>query len=81
MLTLLASVLMLAEISGDSLIHAVIVLIVLGVVFGILWWLVGYCALPEPFNKVARVLIALVAALILIGFLLDLIGHPVIKWK
>ncbi len=63
-----------------GLVMLVVYVIVAGLVFGLLWWLIGYCGLPEPFNKVARVLIAVVAVLFLIFLLLSLVnGQPVFR--
>lgn len=67
-------------ISGSGLLSILIYVIVIGLVFYLLWWLVGYVGLPEPFNKVARVVLALVAVLILINLLLGFAGHPVVRW-
>ena len=61
-------------ISLTALIHVVLVLIVVGIVCGLLWWLIGYCGLPAPFDKVARVIVAVFAVLVVIGVLLSLIG-------
>lgn len=71
---------MLAQISGDSVIHSLVYLIVIGVVFGLLWWLIAYVALPEPFAKVARVVLAVAAVIILINVLLGMVGHPIVRW-
>ncbi len=58
----------------------VVYVIVGGLIFGLLWWLIGYCGLPEPFNKVARVLIAVVAVVFLIMVLLSVVnGQPVFR--
>lgn len=70
----------LAAVSGQGLISLVIWLIVVGLVFTILWWLVGYMALPEPFNKVVRVIIALACAILLINVLLGLVDRQFINW-
>ena len=67
-------------ISVQSLIHTVILVICLGLVFFLLKWLIDYCAVPEPFNKVARVVLAVAAVLCLIGVLLSLAGYPVFRW-
>jgi len=67
-------------IDASSLIGILIYIIIIGCVFGLLWWLVGYIGLPEPFNKVARVVLAVIAVLFLISILLSFIGHPVLKW-
>lgn len=63
-----------------SLAMLVVYVIVAGMVFYLLWWLVGYVGLPEPFNKVARVLIAVVAVVFLIFLLLSVVnGQPVFR--
>jgi len=61
-------------ISLSALIHVVLVLIVVGLVCWLLWWLIAYVGLPEPFNKIARVLVAVLAVLVVIGVLLSLVG-------
>ncbi len=71
--------LILATINGNDIVSVVVWFIVVGLIFWLLTWLVSYCGLPEPFNKIARVLIAVVAVLILISALLNFAGHPVIK--
>jgi hypothetical protein len=58
----------------------VIWLVVMGVVFWLLWWLVGYCALPEPFNKICRIVLAIAAVIVIINVLMSLAGHPLIRW-
>jgi len=47
----------------ESIIGLLVTVIVLGLVFYVLWWLIGVIGLPEPFNKVAIVLIALCAVI------------------
>jgi hypothetical protein len=66
--------------SVDALISAVVFIIVMGLIFYLLWWLIGYVGLPEPFNKVARVVVAVAAVLILIAALLSVAGHPMVRW-
>lgn len=67
-------------ISLRSVIHVVILLIITGIVWWLLWWLVSYCGIPEPFNKVARVVLAILAVLVAIGLLLSLVsGVPVFR--
>ena len=60
----------------NALIQALIWLVVMGLVFYVLWWVIGKVGLPEPFNKVATVILAVVGALVLIYFLLGLVGTP-----
>lgn len=61
-------------ISGSALLSLLILIIVAGLIFYLLWWLIGYCGLPEPFNKVARVILAIVAVIFLINVLLQVGG-------
>ncbi len=61
-------------ISLSAAVTLIVYLIVAGLVFGLLWWLVGYCGLPQPFDKAARVALAILAVLVLIGLLLSLVG-------
>lgn len=66
-------------ISAAALVNLVIWLAVVGLICWLLWWLIGYVNLPEPFNKVARVIVAVVAVVVLINFLLGLTGTPLFK--
>lgn len=63
--------LILAAFSINTLIPLLVWIVVLAVIFWVVWWFLSYIALPEPFNKIARVLVALVAVVILIRFLMQ----------
>jgi hypothetical protein len=65
-----------AAINTSELLQAVVWLVVMGIIFGLLWWFIGYAAIPAPFDKVARVVVALAALLIVINVLLSLVGTP-----
>lgn len=65
----------------DGLVSFLIYLIVVGLIFWLLWWLLSYCAIPEPFNKIARVVLAVVAVLVCINLLLGLAGTPLIHFR
>jgi len=69
-----------AVISGQAVINSLVWLIIVGLIFWLLFWLIGYVGLPEPFNKVAKVVLAVAAVIFLIGFLMNLAGHPMITW-
>lgn len=69
----------LAAISGEAAVETLIYVLVLGVVFGLLWWLIGYAKVPEPFNRVAHVILAIAAVVVLIGILMAIAGHPIFK--
>ena len=68
-------------ITASALLPILIQLIVAGLVLWLLWWLVGYVGLPEPFAKIANVLIAVVAVFFLIDIVLGIGGSPIIRWR
>lgn len=61
-------------ISLATLVSAVVYLIVAGLVVWLLFWLLNYIAPPEPFRKIATVILAVLAVLVCIGVLLSLVG-------
>jgi hypothetical protein len=61
-------------ISISGAVTIVVYLIVAGLIFYLLWWLVGYVGLPEPFRKVANIVLAILAVMVIIGILLSLVG-------
>jgi uncharacterized membrane protein len=70
------------DISLEMVVKVVIYLIVAGAIFGLLYWLIGYCErefpMVQPFAKVARILLMIFAVLIVIALLLSFIGHPIV---
>jgi hypothetical protein len=52
-----------------GLLQLLVTIIVAGLIFYLLYWLIGVVGLPEPFNKVAIVVLALVCVIFLIGLL------------
>ena len=71
---------LLGAISGSTIVNVVIWLLVAGVIFWLLNWLIDYVGVPEPFHKVAKVVIAIVAVLLIINALLSLAGRPLVAW-
>lgn len=71
---------LLAAISGSSLIQALVWIVIAAVIWWLLTWALGYIGIPEPFNKVVKVILALVAVVFLINALLTLVGRPFISW-
>lgn len=67
-------------VSGEGIVSALIWLVCMGLVFWLLFWLITYVALPEPFAKVAKVILAVAAVVFLINILMGLAGHPLIIW-
>lgn len=64
---------MLAQLDEKSLMRIVLRIIIIGVVAGLLWWLIDFCGTPAPFNKVAKVIVAIVAVVFLVNMLMTLV--------
>jgi hypothetical protein len=71
---------LLAAISVGAILQAVIVLIILGVIWWLLFWLISFVGLPDPFAKIARVLLGVLAVIVCIAILASLLGHPIVTW-
>jgi ABC-type glucose/galactose transport system permease subunit len=61
-------------ISIQGAVTAIIYLIVGGLIFFLLNWLIDYVGIPEPFHKIAKVILAILAVLVVIGLLLSFVG-------
>lgn len=71
----------LAQISGQSLIRDLLVLLIIGIVLGIFAYIVNVAPFVNAMWKtVLQWIILIVGALILINFLLGLIGKPIVTW-
>ncbi len=70
-------------ISLSTLVSFVVYLLVVGLVLGLLVFLIDYVAgnfpVLSPFAKVAKVIVVVVGVLILIGMLLNIGGVPVVR--
>lgn len=55
-----------------------IVLLLLGgaAICWLLWWLIDYWKVQEPWNKIGKGIVATVAVLFLISIILNLMGQP-----
>lgn len=75
---------MFAEISGDGMIHQLLVVLIVGICVGIVWalgrWTITKFAAPAIIMTVWNGLFLFVGAICLINFLLGLAGHPLIRW-
>jgi hypothetical protein len=61
-------------ISISGAVMLIVYLIVGGLIFWLLWWLVNYVNPPEPFKKIITVVLAILAVMVLIGALLTMVG-------
>ena len=67
-------------ITGASLLSLFVTLVVAGLIFWLVLWFVNYVGVPEPFNKVIKVVMGLLVLIFLINVLMSLGGHPFIRW-
>ncbi len=72
---------LLAAISGEAILMALLTLAVFAIIFAVLWWFLNQYAPPEPFNMVLRFLLALMAVVVVINALLSVIGRGFIVWN
>lgn len=70
----------LGAISGQALLSLVIQLVVAGLIFYLLLWLIGFVGLPDPFARVSKVILAVVAVVWICNLLLGLSGNAFITW-
>lgn len=71
---------MLAAVTGESIMWLVITIIIGGLVYALLEWAIKAIAIPEPFAKIARVVLILGVVVFLVNALLSVAGHGFIKW-
>jgi hypothetical protein len=67
------------QISGGSILQAIIWFAVAGLIFWLCKWALGEIGLPEPFNKVANVLLILIVLVLCINALLMIAGVPFLR--
>lgn len=67
--------------SSGGLINALVFLLVVGIVLGILWYIIGIAPfLPAVFKQVLQWLVILFGALIVINCLMGLMGHALVAY-
>lgn len=60
----------------QTLIQLVIYIVVLGLLFWLVHWMLAQLPIPEPFATAARVIVAVVAFVIVAYFLLGILPNP-----
>lgn len=58
-----------------DLIGLLITIVIWGLIFYVLWWGLGKIALPEPFSKIAVVILVLLIVVVLLN-ILGMMGPP-----
>lgn len=66
-------------ISLSGLLYLLVWLVVAGCIYWLVTWLLGVLAIPEPFNKVIRVIVAIIAFVIVLNALLSLVGISLVR--
>jgi len=65
-----------AELSESNITNAIVWVCVIGLVFYLLYWLVGKLAVPDPFNKIAYAVLAILSVVFCIKILFRFVGNP-----
>ena len=65
----------------NALVDLVIYIVLIGLICGLLLWLIDWVPIPEPFHRVARIAIIVVATSLIISVLLSLVagGPPYLR--
>lgn len=71
---------MLAQLSGQSVLAAVIWIVVAALIYFVVMWGIDKVGIPEPFHKIAVALVVLCVVVLLVNALLSMAGHPFIRW-
>lgn len=59
------------------ILNLLIFIVLVGLAFYAIWWFLGVVGLPDPFNKIIQVLVALVALIIVLSLLFGGLKAPV----
>jgi hypothetical protein len=57
------------------MINILLQVLILCVVVGVVWWVLDFVPVPDPLNKIAKVVIMVVAIVILVYLLIGLAAH------
>jgi hypothetical protein len=68
-------------INGQELVSVLVYLVVWGLILYVLWWGIGRVGLPEPFAKIATVVLVLLTVVVLLNLLFGFTGTPLISWR
>lgn len=58
-----------------TLVNLVVYILVLGLVLWLLQYLINYLPMPEPFRRIANIVLVVIGVVLLIGLLLSLVGE------
>ena len=63
------------------MINLLVSLLILAVVAGIAYWLLGMLPLPAPFRQIVQVIVILICLLVLLGVLFGGVQVPHLRWQ
>lgn len=66
-------------IATSGLLSLLVTLVIVGLIFWLVIWFLGWVGVPEPFNKVIKVIVGLVCLVYLINVLLGISGHHLFR--
>lgn len=69
------------DLSMGNLFGVLIYLVLVALIFYAIWWFIGYVGIPEPFDKVVRVVVGLIALIVVVNLLLGLMGQSFINFR
>ena len=64
-----------------GLLSLLVTLIILGLVFYVVIWAIGWIGIGPPFDKVIKAVVALIIVLYLLGLLMGVAPTPLHFWK
>lgn len=67
---------MLALAGSGDLLNALCWVVAVGLIAWLLWWGIGKVGIPEPFNKVAMVIVIIFVVVFLIRIVIRVFGLP-----
>ena len=56
------------------MIHTLIYILVVGVIIGLIWWICDYLPIPEPLNKLIKIVSIVIGVIVIIFALLSIAG-------
>jgi len=62
-----------------NIVSLLVTVIILGLIFGILWWGINQIPMPAPFKSVAIGIFVLIVVLVLLGLLTGNVNFPTLK--
>jgi len=70
-----------ASFSIEGVVNLLVVLIIVGIIIGALYFLIDRSPIPDPYKGWIKYLLLFIIVLAIINFLLSLIGHPFVSMR